>query len=91
MSLPINNPAQCEPQNKTNKHKNMPKTKIDKGRALGIMGYSNSRPLDACLGDSEKIRAILDEALYKKTQEILHAPSNKKAPKRPKRKRTNTK
>ena len=48
----------------------MPKTKIDKGRALGIMGYSNSRPLDACLGDSEKIRAVLDEALYKKTQEI---------------------
>ena len=70
----------------------MPKTKIDKGRALGIMGYPNSRPLDACLGDSEKIRAILDEALYKKTQEILHAPSNKNAAKRPKRpKRPNKK
>ena len=69
----------------------MPKTKIDKGRALGIMGYSNSRPLDACLGDSEKIRAILDQALYAKTQEILHAPPSKKAHKRPKKKRTNTK
>ena len=70
----------------------MPKTKIDKGRALGIMGYANSRPLDACLGDSEKIRAILDEALYKKTQEILHAPPNKNSAKRPKRpKRPNKK
>ena len=70
----------------------MPKSKLDKGRALGIMGFSSSRPLDACLGDAEQTRSLLDDALYKKTQAILHAPVNHNAPKRPKlRKRTKTK
>ena len=72
--------------------KSMPKSKIDKGRALGIMGFSSSRPLDACLGDPEQIRSLLDEALYKKTQEILHAPVKHNAPRRPRlKKRTKTK
>ena len=60
----------------------MPKSKIDKGRALSILGFSSSRPVDACLGDSDLIRKILDEALFKKTQEILHAPAKKNAAKR---------
>lgn len=54
----------------------MPKTKIDKGRALSIMGFGSSRPLDACLGNFQKAREILDEALFKKTQEILHGPAS---------------
>ena len=32
------------------------------------------------LGDRELIRAVLDEALYKKTQQILHAPVNHNIP-----------
>ena len=63
----------------------MPKTRIDKGRALGIMGFPSSRPLDACLGNFEKAREILDEALFKKTQEILHGPPSKGRPKAPKK------
>ena len=59
--------------------KNMPKSKIDKGRALSILGFSSSRPIDACLGDSDLIRQILDEKLFMKTQEILHAPAKKGA------------
>lgn len=65
----------------------MPKSRIDKGRALAICGFGSSRPLDACLGNFEKARAILDEALFKKTQEILHGPPSKgrqKGPKKPK-------
>ena len=46
--------------------------KIDKSRALAIMGFATSRPLDACFGKPDKAREILDEALYIKTQEILH-------------------
>ena len=65
----------------------MPKTRVDKGRALGIMGFSSSRPLDACLGNCEQIRILLDDALYKKTQQILHAPVNHNAPKRPKKRK----
>ena len=65
----------------------MPKTRVDKGRALGIMGFSSSRPLDACLGNSEKIRILLDDALYKMTQQILHAPVNHNLPKRPKKRK----
>ena len=63
----------------------MPKSRIDKGRALGIMGFPSSRPLDACLGNFEKAREILDEALFKKTQEILHGPPSKGRPKGPKK------
>ena len=58
----------------------MPKKKLEKGRALAIMGFSSSRPLDSCLGDRELIRAVLDEALFKKTQQILHAPVNHNIP-----------
>ena len=63
----------------------MPKSRIDKGRALAIMGFVSSRPLDACLGNFEKAREILDEALFKKTQEILHGPPSKGRPKGPKK------
>ena len=44
------------------------------------MGFASARPLDACLGDREKIRAVLDDALFKKTQVILHTPANKNIP-----------
>ena len=65
----------------------MPKNKVDGGRALSIMGFASSRPLDACLGNHNLIRAVLDEALFKKTQQILHAPVKKINPweKRPRR------
>ena len=71
--------------------KKMGKSKIDKGRALAIMGFTSARPLDACMGNFEKIRDILDAALFTKTQEILHGMSagpkgfqkGKAPPKRP--------
>ena len=49
------------------------------------MGFTTSRQLDACLGNFEKARIILDEALFKKTQEILHGPASKGRPKQPKK------
>ena len=70
-------PSQIKLQNY---NKIMPKKKIDGGRALSIMGFASSRPLDACLGNQTQIRAVLDEALFKKTQLILHAPVKKVNP-----------
>jgi hypothetical protein len=55
------------------------KSKIDSGRAMAILGFASSRSLDSCLGDRELIRSVLDEALFKKTQQILHTPANKKS------------
>ena len=54
------------------------KSKIDSGRAMAILGFASSRSLDSCLGDRLLIRAVLDEALFKKTQQILHTPANRK-------------
>lgn len=45
---------------------------LDKSRALAIMGFTTARPLEACFGKPDKARELLDEALFKKTQEILH-------------------
>ena len=56
------------------------KSKIDSGRAMAILGFASSRSLDSCMGDRDLIRAVLDEALFKKTQEILHKPGNRNIP-----------
>ena len=56
------------------------KSKIDSGRAMAILGFASSRSLDSCMGDRELIRSVLDEALFKKTQEILHKPANRNIP-----------
>jgi hypothetical protein len=32
------------------------------------------------MGDRDLIRSVLDEALFKKTQEILHKPANRNIP-----------
>ena len=56
------------------------KSKIDSGRAMAILGFANSRSLDSCMGDRELIRSVLDEALFKKTQEILHKSANRNIP-----------
>lgn len=45
---------------------------LDKSRALNIMGFTTARPLEACYGKPDKARELLDEALFKKTQEFLH-------------------
>ena len=54
-------------------------SKIDKGRALGIMGFKSSRPLDVCVGNTDKIRELLDKALFERTQEILHGKNSLEA------------
>jgi hypothetical protein len=63
-----------------------PPKKMDKGKALAIMGFGTSRPLDVSLGQPEKIREILDKALFDRTQEMLHGtgkkPDRKKSIKR---------
>lgn len=74
---------------------NMPKKpptpnprKLDKSRALAILGFATARPLEACFGKPDKAREMLDEALFKKTQEILHGETSLPAPKKPERRRS---
>ena len=52
--------------------------KMDKNRALSIMGFSNARPIDAQVGKPDKIREVLDKALFDRTQQMLHGGTAKK-------------
>ena len=62
--------------------------KLDKSRALAIMGFSTARALESCFGKPDKARELLDEALFKKTQEILHGSSELDLPKKKERRRS---
>ena len=56
--------------------------KLDKSRALAIMGFSTARALESCFGKHNKARELLDEALFKKTQEIFQGFSELDLPKK---------
>ena len=58
--------------------------KMDKGRALSIMGFSTTRPIDAQCGKPDKIREVLDKALFQRTQEMMHGKggANEQKPKK---------
>ena len=51
---------------------------MDKNRALSIMGFANARPIDAQMGKSDKIREVLDKALFDRTQQMMHGGTAKK-------------
>jgi len=58
--------------------------KMDKNRALSIMGFANARPIDAQMGKSDKIREVLDKALFDRTQQMMHGGTAKKTKKKAK-------
>ena len=51
---------------------------MDRNRALSIMGFANARPIDAHVGKPDKIREVLDKALFDRTQQMLHGTASKK-------------
>ena len=53
-----------------------PPKKMDKGMALAIMGFPTARPLEQVMSKPDECREMLDKALYKRTQEILHNPTS---------------
>ena len=57
-----------------------PPKKMDKGMALAIMGFANARPLELVMSKPEECREVLDKALYKRTQDILHNPNGLELP-----------
>ena len=59
-----------------------PAKKMDKSKALGLMGFSTSRSIEAAEGP-KATRALLDKALFEKTQEILHRSANAKQANKP--------
>ena len=66
--------------------KAMPKaSKLDKAKSLAMLGFFSSRTLDTCLNDPEKVRKVLDKALYKRSQEIQQGSETLNLPNEPKR------
>ena len=54
---------------------------MDRNRALSIMGFANARPIDAHVGKPDKIREVLDKALFDRTQQMMHGTASIKKPK----------
>ena len=60
-------------------------SKLDKAKSLAMLGFFSSRTLDTCLNDPEKVRKVLDKALYKRSQEIQQGAETLNLPNEPKR------
>ena len=54
---------------------------MNRDKALSIMGFPNARRIDAHVGKPDKIREVLDKALFDRTQQMLHGTASIKKPK----------
>ena len=54
---------------------------MNRDKALNIMGFPNARRIDAHVGKPDKIREVLDKALFDRTQQMMHGTASIKKPK----------
>ena len=54
---------------------------MNRDKALSIMGFPNGRKIDAHVGKPDKIREVLDKALFDRTQQMMNGSASIKKPK----------
>ena len=54
---------------------------MNQDHALSIMGFPNSKRIDALIGKPDKIHEVLDKALFDRTQQMMHGTASIKKPK----------
>ena len=49
---------------------------MNQDHALSIMGFPNSKRIDALIGKPDKIHEVLDKALFDRTQQMMHGTAS---------------